>query len=534
MRKVILGSVIFLLCLAPSLAQNAGAAWDNETVWYEIFVRSFYDSDGDGIGDFQGVIQKLDYLNDGDPAMTDDLGITGIWLMPITDAQSYHGYDTLDYFDVEPDYGTQADFQQLLDEAHARGIRVIMDLVLNHTSSQHQWFIESSLKDEEYADWYIWADENPNYPGPWGAQAWHAKGGRYYYGVFWSEMPDLNYANPEVTSESYAIADFWLNEMGVDGFRLDAIRYVIEDEVNNNRLLQDAPLNRQWVADFTAHVKTVKPDATVVGEVFATTLVVSRYIDDNAVDLAFEFDLAGDILNAVRTGRASGLVKRLKDVQKTYDNRYAPFLTNHDQPRTATVLSGDIAQNKAAASILLTIPGSPFIYYGEEIGMFGSKPDERIRTPMQWDDTLDTAGFTTGRVWETLQEDYAARSVASMDADPDSLLNHYRGLIQLRNAHPALQAGDFTLLDNAPLEVVGYVRATEAETLLILVNLSDEAVSDYDITLRKGNLAGVTQAEIIFGEGEITAPTINEDGGFTDYIPLPELAPYSTTVITLK
>ena len=180
--------------------------WWNDTVFYEIFVRSFYDSDGNGIGDLNGVIEKLDYLNDGDPTTSEDLGVTGIWLMPIMVSPSYHGYDVVDYFQVDPDYGTNEDFLRLMDEAHARGIRVIVDLVMNHTSNAHPWFLDSQNPDSDKREWYIWADENPGYRGPDGQVVWHNNPSGYYYGIFWSGMPDLNYENPDVTAAMFEAA----------------------------------------------------------------------------------------------------------------------------------------------------------------------------------------------------------------------------------------------------------------------------------------------------------------------------------------
>ncbi|MBN1965655.1 MAG: alpha-amylase, partial [Anaerolineae bacterium] len=180
---------------APEVAE--ALPWWNDRVFYEVFVRSFYDSDGDGIGDLRGLIERLDYLNDGDPATTDDLGITGIWLMPIAQSPSYHGYDVTDYYTIEEDYGTNADFLELMGAAHARGIVVIVDLVMNHTSSEHPWFVASAAGDPAYTDWYLWRDDNPGYVSPWGSPTWHlADNGRYYFGLFWSGMPDLNYMNP--------------------------------------------------------------------------------------------------------------------------------------------------------------------------------------------------------------------------------------------------------------------------------------------------------------------------------------------------
>lgn len=220
MKKALLIFLLFLLLLPVTQAQT-DLPWWNNRVFYEVFVRSFYDSDGDGIGDLQGVIQKLDYLQ--------ELGVTGLWLMPVAQSPSYHGYDVMDYYAIEQDYGTNEDFLALMEAAHERDMVVIVDLVMNHTSNQHPWFIASAEGDPDYADFYIWEEQPGRYTSPWGSNVWHPRDGRYYYGLFWEGMPDLNYENPAVTAEMQKVIDFWLEEMGVDGFRLDAIRHLIED-----------------------------------------------------------------------------------------------------------------------------------------------------------------------------------------------------------------------------------------------------------------------------------------------------------------
>jgi alpha-amylase len=514
----------------PDAAEST--AW-GKTVWYELFVRSFYDSDGDGIGDLQGVIQKLDYLNDGDPSTTTDLGVTGIWLMPITSAASYHGYDTLDYYAIEPDYGTLDDFKELLTEAHQRGIRVIMDLVLNHTGSGSEWFQKSIKGDPTYADWYVWSDTDLKTKGPWGQDVWYQKGDRYYYAIFWSEMPDLNYDNPDVVQEAFNIADFWIG-MGVDGFRLDAVKYVVEQEINGRRVLEDAPANRTFLANFRTYVHRLNPDAYVVGEIWDSSAVISRYMNDESVDEAFEFDLSTAMLNAARATTKRDLERLQKSLQNKYGTQIALFLTNHDQTRLMTVLKGSVDRNKVAASLLLTLPGTPFLYYGEEIGMIGDKPDERIRTPMQWDSTI-TGGFTTRRPWEALQNGYRQVNVGDETDDPESLLSHYRSLIQLRNTHPALQGAGMIVMDKSHPFVYAYLRYEGDDKLLVVINLDDEPVEKYSLTLNEGPLAGVTEANVIFGDLEAPpVPTITEAGGFSEYVPWPSLPPFSTTIVELK
>ena len=528
MKKCFLMLLIGLWLLPGWMVQAQPAEtpddWWRDRVFYEIFVRSFYDSDGDGIGDIQGIIQKLDYLNDGDPTTTDDLGITGLWLMPVTEALSYHGYDTLDYRRIEQDYGTREDFQQLIEAAHARGIAVIVDLVINHTSDRHPWFAESMANPESpYADYYLWQDVNP------GGNAWHSLNSHAYYGWFWSGMPDLNYTNPRVTQEMYNIASFWLDEMGVDGFRLDAVKYIIEEDGQQ----ESTHSTFGWLQAFKGHIKSVNPDALIVGEVWSSSLEVARYVP-RSLDMGFEFDLATTIIDSAKRRSNQGLVAIQQRALELFPpGQYATFLTNHDQNRVMTEVRGDLGTAKVAASILLTSPGLPFIYYGEEIGMTGQKPDERIRTPMQWTGEVDTAGFTSGTPWEILDASFETANVAAESTDPDSLLNHYRALIALRSAHPALQAGDMQLVDS-PRQIYSFLRHTDAETLLVVINLNSSEMSDYTLTLDAGPLPSSVEAALVFGEGEISPPTINEAGGFTDYKPLESLSPRSTYVIRLQ
>ena len=214
--------------------------WWEDDVFYEIFVRSFNDSDGDGIGDFNGIIEKLDYLNDGDPGTNTDLGVSGLWLMPIHPSTSYHGYDVIDYYAVNPEYGTMEDFNRLLDEAHKRGIRVIIDLVLNHTSVDHPWFRAAQDPMSEYRDWYVWSDTEPSGSG------WHASDHGYYFGIFWEGMPDLNYEHPPVTEQMHDVARYWLQDIGVDGFRLDAAKHLIEDGM----IQTHTDATHEWYKDF--------------------------------------------------------------------------------------------------------------------------------------------------------------------------------------------------------------------------------------------------------------------------------------------
>ncbi len=457
--------------VAPTttLPPEPPAPWWEGRVFYEVFVRSFQDSDGDGIGDLRGLIDRLDYLNDGDPTTTDDLGVTGIWLMPIMSSPSYHGYDVTDYRKVNFQYGTNEDFLELMDAAQERGIAVIVDLVLNHTSRQHKWFARSFLEQDGYDDWYVWDDREPG-------AGWHAAGDRTYFGLFWEGMPDLNLENPDVTAELYDIADFWLNEMGVDGFRLDAVKHFIEDEPQ----IENTPATLAWAQAFNEFTEEAKTGALTVGEVWNDSRIVSTYIPD-ALDLAFEFTLASEIIDAAQSGRSDTLPIVMQTVLDEYPlGQYSPFLTNHDQDRVASVLVGDASKGKLAASLLLTIPGVPFMYYGEEIGMRGRKPDELIRTPMPWDAT-ETGGFTTVEPWQPFDPNKDEVNVAAQIDDPDSLLSHYRSLIQLRSASSALRIGEMTLVDTGNNSVFAFTRESADQRLLVVINLNKQPQSEYGL-----------------------------------------------------
>jgi alpha-amylase len=469
----------------PPVAEAQASSWWTDRVFYEIFVRSFADSStgplaNDGIGDLQGLIERLDYLNDGDPATTSDLGITGIWLMPISPSPSYHGYDVTDYYGINPQYGTMEDFKRFLAEAQRRGIRVIVDLVLNHSSSDHAHFRRALRGDPEYRDWYLFVppDQVPRTRGPWDQQVWQKMDDQFYYGIFWSGMPDLNYRNPDVTAEAYRIAEFWLEDVGVDGFRLDAVRHLIED----GDVMSDTPETIAWLQGFQAHVKRVAPDALTIGEIWTVTETVSDYVRADAVDLAFEFELAKGILDAAGFGNKAKLAYALDNVAASYPaNRFATMVTNHDQDRIASVLDEEPGRLRLAAGLLLTLPGVPFLYYGEEIGQIGEKPDEMIRNPMPWTAGAN-GGFTAAaRPWQRLQPGHERRNVAAQHADPDSLLNHYRRLIRLRQSEPALSGGAVRSLETGREDVIAWERSAGSRRLVVVANLSEETLAGFAI-----------------------------------------------------
>ena len=262
----------------PAASPSTAGAWWEDRVFYQAFVRSFADSDADGIGDLQGLISRLDYLNDGDPATTDDLGVTALWLMPIAESPSYHGYDVTDYRTVEPDFGTNDDFKALVAAARERGIEVIVDLVINHTSVEHEWFQASRTPGTAFDDWYIWEDEDPGFASPDGRVVWHRDGDRYYYGFFWEGMPDLDLTTAGVTTEMDEIARFWVDEMGAAGFRLDAARHLIED----GSTLANTPETFDWLRGFKGRLQAEAPEALLLGEVWDSTETASSYVRDGA------------------------------------------------------------------------------------------------------------------------------------------------------------------------------------------------------------------------------------------------------------
>ena len=333
--------------------------------WYSVFVRSFADSNGDGIGDLPGLIHKLDYLA--------ELGIDGIWLLPVHPAPSYHKYDVIDYYSIDPEYGTLQDMKKLISEAHKRNIKVILDLVVNHTSELHPWFMRAQQnKRSVYRDFYVWKDARYLPPGE--ESQWHrpVAGPRSeaYYGLFWKGMPDLNYDHERVRANVIDIARYWL-DMGVDGFRLDAAMHIYPPDRNDD--------NIRWWQEFRKALDKTHPHHYLVGEVTESCAFIGPYLR-KGLHACFNFELAEHIIQAINYGRHDCLVSWLMSVNNYYrdqdpGSRDAMFLSNHDQTRIASRLGGDLQKIKLAASILLTLPGDIYLYYGEELGMFGDKPD---------------------------------------------------------------------------------------------------------------------------------------------------------------
>ena len=503
---------------ATSTLATPALPWWREAVFYEIFVRSFYDTNADGIGDFNGITAKLDYLG--------ELGITAIWLMPINPSPSYHGYDVTNFYAVNPEYGSMDDFKRLLSEAHARGIRIIMDLVLNHTSSQHPFFVDANNNPQSpYRDYYVWSESDPG-------NAWHKGNHGYYFGLFCDCMPDLNYRNPDVTAQMENVVRFWLEDVGVDGFRVDAAKHLIEE----GPVRENTPATHAWYKDnFYPTYKALNPNAYAVGEVYGAGANMVKLYTGNQLDQIFNFEMSSGFVNSAagmsKTGIDSAIIFSLKDMP---DFNFATFLTNHDQNRVMSVLNLKVDKAKVAATLLLTSPGTPFIYYGEEIGMLGKKPDEDIRLPMQWSAQAN-AGFTAGSPWRSPEANYPQVNVAAQTGDPASLLSHYRALIALRSAHPALRYSNIYLVDTNKSAIYAALRIENGDTILVLVNLGDAPLSDYTLTISKSPLgAGEYTLTALMGTVAPATLSVDANGGFAKETPLPQLAPFGTYILQVK
>ena len=499
-----------------STSEAESASWWREAVFYEIFVRSFNDSDGDGIGDFNGITQKLDYL--------ESLGVNAIWLMPINPSPAYHGYHITNFYAVDPEYGTKDDFKHLLDEAHKKNIRIIMDFVVNHTSTSHPFFVDAnSSPDSKYRDWYIWADTTHG-------NKWHEGNGGYYFAYFSGEIPDLNYRNPEVTAQTYKVSQYWLEDVGIDGLRVDAAKHLIEegDKLENTQSTHD------WFKEYYSSQKSSHPEAFMLGEVFgAGAFIATTY--EGQFDQIFNFEIASGIMNSVN-GESNTSINgtwnfTLKDIT---DGNYATFLTNHDQNRVMSVFNGNEQKAKLAATLLFTSPGTPFIYYGEEIGMQGKKPDEDIRLPMQWN-ASPNAGFTTGTPWRKPFENFEAVNVAKQEADPNSLLNLYRTLIQLRKSHPALQSGSsISVLHTGNPGIFAFIRTDGNEQFLILVNLKKTPITEYSLSMTESVLSNGILTLSSMLENVQAENVVIENGMFKNFKPLDEIPAYQAYIFSLK
>ena len=505
--------------------------WWNDAVFYEIFVRSFYDSNADGVGDLQGIIQKLDYLNDGNPNTDTDLGVTALWLMPIFPSPSYHGYDVTDYRNIDEEYGTMNDFKALITAAHARGIKIVIDFVGNHTSDQHPWFT-ASASNESKRDWYLWNSNKPSYNGPWGQEVWHERNGSYYYGLFWGGMPDLNYTNQDVTNEIKNTLRFWKEEVGVDGFRIDAVKHWIE----NGDQQENTAATLAWWRDLYVFKKSLDPELMMVGEAWTSTQNIAPY-SDKRLDYCFEFDLSYALIDGINNQTNSGLKSKMSEIISTYEpNQYGTFLTNHDQDRSFYRFGMDERKAKLAARILLSLPGVPYIYYGEEVGMLGQKPDEDIRRPMQWTSSAN-AGFSSTQPWHPLNNNYANYNVANQQLESESIWSQYQIWIKQRTRNTALRSGTYDFIESNNSRMFSYLRAdSESNTAFVVIhNLSSQNTDDITIRINNSSLTEGTYNLInILNNQNMGSINVISSGAFDTTLSEVTLAAHSSFLLKLE
>jgi oligo-1,6-glucosidase/alpha-glucosidase len=501
------------------MKHESGTPWWKNAVFYHVYPRSFFDSNGDGIGDLNGIRQKLDYIV--------QLGADAVWISPFF--RSPHrdfGYDVSDYREVDPIFGSNEDFDALLREAHGKGIKIVLDLVMNHTSDEHPWFKAALSRTHPYRKWYVWYD-GPKPPNNWlslvGRRAWNYRNGSYYYTAFLPFQPDLNYRNPDVQKEMLSVAGYWL-EKGADGFRLDIFNCLFEDErlrnnpitwrffptEHNPSMFFQRPkytLNLPESADFARKLRAAVdeyPDKFLVGEVMGTEEAAKAFCGratENGTDglhAVFLFKTLSTRFSA----RAFG--KLMRSFEKHFPEPYFPtwVFSNHDRVRSITRLGENTEKAKVLATLQLTARGIPFIYYGEEIGMSQHRipltqakdplaepwkklPEwtlkilrkrglslnrDECRTPMQWDAGLN-AGFSVGKPWLPVLPDYREKNVAAQEQDPLSLLNVYRRLIALRKQEEVLRTGATEIIPS-PTQVLAYRRYLDNRSLSVALNFS--------------------------------------------------------------
>lgn len=496
-----LGTAFSLLTAMPASAATLPRQ-PGSGVYYEIFVRSFADSNGDGVGDLKGITARLDYLK--------WLGVSGLWLTPIFPSPSYHGYDVTNYFTVNPQFGTMADFQRLLLEAHARGIKVLIDMVLNHTSDRNAWFQQALARKDSHHDWYTWAGKGTDLSAlsALGTPAWHPGGGGYYLGDFSGDMPDLNYDNPAVRQQMIKVGRFWLAQ-GVDGFRLDATTQIyidFESDVGSPRAIGK---NVAWWQEYHSALRATDPTVFLLGEVPAQSEAEAApyYAGLNSV---FDFPLAKVLVDAAASETSPNLGEYVQKAWHTFRQAApgpivdSPFIGNHDRDRVIEQLHGNMSHMRMAAAMLLTMPGAPFVYYGEEIGMHGVKPDPAIREPMRW----DRDPHQTGETWWEPAPDNASPdlSVAAEHAKPESLLYFYRSLIHWRIELPALRDGDIASYRADGGAISAYTRADHTQRLLVIHNLSGTTRRVRLPDTAFGTIIRRTRAGIRLVAGDLTMP----------------------------
>jgi len=515
-RKVALALVAAGLSLAPLLCSADGRTaadghpWWQHAVFYELYPRSFADSNGDGIGDLNGITSRLDYLQ--------GLGVDAVWLTPCYPSpQVDFGYDVSDYEAIDPMYGTLRDFDRLLREAHQRGIRIVMDFVLNHTSDQHRWFLDSrSSRSAVHRDWYVWRDGKApgvppnNWISIFGHSAWqwdeHTR--QYYYHFFYPQQPDLNWRNPAVEQAMLAVTRWWYRR-GVAGFRLDAVDTIFEDPaLTDNPVLPGTnaygdPNMRNEHNQKRAADHEVLQKLRAIADQYGAVLIGETNPED-VRELESYYGQAGKpglqlpmdyLLTNVRTLSASAYRRQIAAIDRT--GHWPVYLiSNHDIPRPVSRYGDgkhDDAIAKVLAGMYLTLRGTPILYYGEELGMQNTDPARREevkdpigklgwptekgrdgeRTPMQWSAAAN-AGFSSGHPWLPVPGSYKTHNVATETADPDSVLQFYRRLLHLRHTDRALLDGDYIALNPDDAQVLAYLRRSKDEVVVVILNMSGQ------------------------------------------------------------
>lgn len=520
----------------PTPSSNINS-WYSRGVFYELFVRSFKDSNGDRYGDLNGVISKLDYLK--------GLGISALWLMPINDsAERTNNYDPIDMKAIDPTYGTMADFQNLLKEAHQRGIKIILDFVMNHTSDQHPYFLDAkSNKRSKYRNWYVFRDTKPS--GSW-EKYWVECETGWYYAYFARSKPDLNFKNPEVLEYYKDVVRFWL-DLGVDGFRFDAVTLLVE---NGPDQIKHQPESFQIFREIRKLIDTTYPDR----EIFTVAESEPPYNDylgsgDDMFHAVFNFKFNNTILRTIKQEKpyTNKCVSMIETIAKQYAKElsgkkggfYGIPLSNHDTyagNRPFQQLGQNLAKTKLAGAVYLTLPGIPFVYYGEEIAMdtyTRSKSDRWLRTCMIWEDLPGkNYGFgTADKLWNHLNagddEINQKFNVEVQDKDPDSILNLYRKLIHIRNEQIALSLGDFESLSVDREEVIAYLRKYEEEELIVVHNFSGKKLSVSVLLNDSQALTFQKEAEDLL-HSEIKIKISGKK------LKLTGIAPYQTLILTAK
>lgn len=556
--------------------------WWQKTNVYEVYVNSFQDTDGSGYGDLKGITKHLDHLK--------ELGVGALWLTPVFESpMDDNGYDVADYYKINPTYGTDEDMDQLLEEAKKRDIRIVMDLVFNHTSNKCKWFVESEKsKDNEYSDWYIWRDAKPDgsEPNNWrsifggSAWTWSETRGQYYLHTFAVSQPDLNWENEKVRQALYDVANYWADK-GCGGFRMDAIPYIKKpadfsdgtpDDIDGMTGIHNMTANTEGILDFLKEFKKHVQDGRdifTVGEANGVPASeLDKWVGENGVfDMIFEFshmdlEFAGgkEIWGKAKAWKLTDLKKALSDSQRATETNgwYPIFFENHDKPRSIDHYfpedADPVLAGRAMGTVLMTLRGTPFIYEGEELGYKniawpsiddyndlsshnqyktaiedGLSDSEALdcvhrfsrdnaRTPMQWNDS-DNAGFTTGKPWLPIHDDYKTENAESEAKDPTSVLSWYQKLAKYRGDTPVLIDGSYREIMADSEQVYAFVRENDDDKLIIAVNFTGESVN---LDLSEAGVEDPSSAKIVHSSYEDTE---------TETAQVDKLRPYEAVII---